>query len=90
MRHSISDTAEYGDYVSGPRVVDESARKTMRKLLEEIRSGAFARRWIEENDEGQPWFRAQRAKEGSQRIEEVGEKLRAMMPFLDPVVVEGR
>jgi ketol-acid reductoisomerase len=87
MRHSISDTAEYGDYVSGPRVVDESARKTMRKLLEEIRSGAFARRWIEENEKGRPWFEAQRAKEGSQRIEEVGEKLRAMMPFLDPVVV---
>jgi ketol-acid reductoisomerase len=60
----------------------------MRKLLEEIRSGAFARKWIEENDKGQPWFRAQREKEGAQRIEEVGEKLRAMMPFLDPVVVE--
>jgi ketol-acid reductoisomerase len=88
MRHSISDTAEYGDYVSGPRVVDESARKTMRKLLEEIRSGAFARRWIEENEKGRLWFEAQREKEGVQRIEQVGEKLRAMMPFLDPVVVE--
>ncbi|HTQ48879.1 MAG TPA: ketol-acid reductoisomerase [Polyangiaceae bacterium] len=90
MRHSISDTAEYGDYVSGPRVVDESARKTMRQLLEEIRSGAFARKWIDENDKGRPWFEAQRTKEGAQRIEEVGEKLRAMMPFLDPVVVERR
>jgi ketol-acid reductoisomerase len=88
MRYSISDTAEYGDYVSGPRVVDAHARDTMKKLLEEIRSGAFARKWIEENETGKKWFLAQRTKERDQGIEHVGEKLRAMMPFLDPVKVE--
>jgi ketol-acid reductoisomerase len=88
MRHSISDTAEYGDYVSGPRVVDGRARETMRKLLEEIKSGAFARRWIDENEAGRPWFDAQKDKERAHAIEQVGEKLRAMMPFLDPVKVD--
>jgi ketol-acid reductoisomerase len=88
MRYSISDTAEYGDYVSGPRVVDAHARETMRKLLEEIRSGTFARRWIDENETGRKWFSAQQAKERDLPIEHVGEKLRAMMPFLDPVKVQ--
>ena len=88
MRYSISDTAEYGDYVSGPRVVDAHARDTMRKLLEEIRSGTFARRWIDENETGRKWFSAQQAKERDLPIEHVGEKLRAMMPFLDPVKVQ--
>jgi ketol-acid reductoisomerase len=88
MRYSISDTAEYGDYVSGPRVVDGHARETMKKILEEIRSGAFAKKWIDENETGKKNFLAQRAKERDQTIEHVGEKLRAMMPFLDPVKVE--
>jgi ketol-acid reductoisomerase len=88
MRYSISDTAEYGDYVSGPRVIDSHTRDTMRKLLEEIRSGAFARKWIEENETGGKWFYGQRAKERNLPIEHVGEKLRAMMPFLDPVKVQ--
>jgi len=88
MRYSISDTAEYGDYVSGPRVVDSKTRETMKKLLEEIRSGFFARNWIEENEAGRKWFRAQRDKERDLPIEKVGEQLRAMMPFLDPVKVE--
>ena len=88
MRYSISDTAEYGDYVGGPRIVDAHARETMRKLLEEIRSGAFARKWIDENETGRKGFLAQRAKERDLPIERVGEKLRAMMPFLDPVKVE--
>ncbi len=88
MRYSISDTAEYGDYVSGPRVVDSHARETMKKILEEIRSGAFAKKWIDENETGRKNFLAQRAKERDQVIEHVGEKLRAMMPFLDPVKVE--
>jgi ketol-acid reductoisomerase len=88
MRYSISDTAEYGDYVSGPRVVDANARETMKKLLEEIRSGAFARRWIEEKKTGGKWFEAQRDKEREHPIEKVGEGLRAMMPFLEPVKVE--
>jgi len=88
MRYSISDTAEYGDYVSGPRVVDSHARDTMRKLLGEIQSGQFARKWIEENETGRKWFSAQRSKERDQPIEQVGEKLRAMMPFLDPIKVD--
>ncbi len=88
MRYSISDTAEYGDYVSGPRVVDSRARDTMRKLLDEIKSGAFARHWIEENATGRKSFEAQRQKEHAHPIEQVGEKLRAMMPFLEPVKVD--
>jgi ketol-acid reductoisomerase len=88
MRYSISDTAEYGDYVSGPRVVDAHARETMGKILEEIRSGQFARKWIDENETGRKWFSAQRVKERDLLVETVGEKLRSMMPFLDPVKVE--
>jgi ketol-acid reductoisomerase len=88
MRYSISDTAEYGDYVSGPRVVDAHARETMGKILDEIRSGQFARKWIEENETGRKWFSGQRVKERDLLIESVGEKLRSMMPFLDPVKVE--
>ena len=70
MRYSISDTAEYGDYVSGPRVVDNRTRETMRKLLDEIQSGAFAREWIEENENGRPWFEAQRGKEHDAPLEQ--------------------
>src|SRR5580704_13308019 len=88
MRYSISDTAEFGDYVSGPRVVYAHARETMRKLLEEIRSGSFAHKWIDENETGRKSFSAMRAKERDLPIEHVGEKLRAMMPFLDPIKVE--
>jgi ketol-acid reductoisomerase len=88
MRYSISDTAEYGDYVAGPRIVDAHARETMGKLLAEIRSGAFARKWIDENETGRKWFVAQRVKERDLQLEKVGAKLRAMMPFLNPVTVE--
>jgi ketol-acid reductoisomerase len=89
MRYSISDTAEYGDYVSGPRVVDSRARETMKVLLEEIRSGQFARKWIAENETGRKAFEAQRDKERGLTIEKVGAGLRAMMPFLDPVGPRG-
>ncbi|HVH42074.1 MAG TPA: ketol-acid reductoisomerase [Labilithrix sp.] len=85
MRYSISDTAEFGDYVSGPRVVDARTRETMQKILDEIRSGAFARRWIEETATGRKGFEADRKKESSHQIEEVGARLREMMPFLEPV-----
>jgi ketol-acid reductoisomerase len=88
MRYSISDTAEYGDYVSGPRVVDAHTRDAMKKILAEIRSGAFARSWIEENQTGRETFLADRARERAHPIEKVGAELRAMMPFLDPVKVE--
>jgi ketol-acid reductoisomerase len=88
MRYSISDTAEYGDYVSGPRIVDDRTRAEMKKILAEIKSGAFAKAWIAENDAGRPRFESDRRREREQPIERVGEKLRQMMPFLDPVVVK--
>ncbi len=88
MRFSVSDTAEYGDYVSGPRIIDEDVRTTMRQVLAEIQDGTFADRWIAENDAGRPEFEALRAQDRDHRIEQVGRELRAAMPFLDPVVVE--
>jgi ketol-acid reductoisomerase len=87
MRYSISDTAEHGDYVSGPRVIDPRVKETMGKILGEIQSGEFAKKWIEENETGRKTFLAQRTKERDQQIEKVGAKLRAMMPFLDPVTL---
>ncbi|HEY8038535.1 MAG TPA: ketol-acid reductoisomerase [Polyangiaceae bacterium] len=88
MRYSISDTAEYGDYTAGPRVIDARSRETMRKLLGEIRDGSFARRWIEESATGRASFEGQRRKERAHPIEEVGARLREMMPFLEPVKVD--
>jgi len=88
MRYSVSDTAEYGDYVSGPRVVDARVKETMKKVLEEIQNGTFAKRWIEENQTGRKWFEEHRKHETEGQIEQVGEKLRAMMPFLDPVTTK--
>ncbi len=85
MRYSVSDTAEYGDYVSGPRVIDEHARAEMRKVLSEIQDGTFATRWITENQAGRPSFLAMRRKESQHQIEQVGRELRAMMPWLHPV-----
>lgn len=84
MRNSVSDTAEYGDYVSGPRIIGEESREAMSAVLAEIRNGAFARRWIRENEEGQPYFRAKRAAEQDQPIETVGRALRAMMSWIRP------
>jgi ketol-acid reductoisomerase len=88
MRYSVSDTAEHGDYVSGPRVIDAKVKETMATVLAEIQNGTFAKQWIAENQNGRPWFDMQRTKEGRHPIEEVGVKLRAMMPFLDPVTVK--
>jgi len=87
MRHSISDTAEHGDYTGGPRLITDETRKEMVKMLGEIRSGAYARKWIAENEAGRPWFDAQRKKERGHIIEEVGARLRGLMSFLDPVKV---
>src|SRR5262245_48348160 len=87
MRYSVSDTAEHGDYTGGPRLVTEETRAEMVRMLSEIRSGAYAEKWIKENAAGRPWFNARRREERSHKIEEVGEKLRAMMPFLDAVTV---
>jgi ketol-acid reductoisomerase len=84
MRYSISDTAEYGDYVSGPRIVDERTRAEMRRILSEIQDGTFAKRWIEEGRRGGPEFRRLRAENAEARIEGVGEELRSHMAFINP------
>jgi len=85
MRYSISDTAEYGDYMAGARIVTDETRATMRQILKEIQTGEFARKWIEENEKGCPNFKALRERDRNHPIEVVGAKLRPMMPFLDPV-----
>lgn len=84
MRYSISNTAEFGDYVSGERVVDQRAREEMRRILQEIQNGTFAARWILENQAGRPGFQAMRRKNAQHQIETVGKELRAMMPWLNP------
>jgi ketol-acid reductoisomerase len=87
MRYSISDTAEQGDYTAGPRVITAATRAEMKQILAEIQDGTFARNWIAENEKGRPTFNATRAKEQTQVLEEVGAKLRSMMPFLNPVTI---
>lgn len=82
MRYSISDTAEYGDYTRGPRIVTEQTRAEMKKILSEIQSGEFARNWLAENREGRKKFLAMREAAKDQPIEKVGAELRSMMPFL--------
>ena len=87
MRYSVSDTAEHGDYTGGPRVVTDATRKEMRQMLAEIQDGTYAKKWIGENEAGRPWFNKTRRAEQTQQIEQVGAKLRQMMPFLDAVTV---
>jgi len=87
MRFSVSDTAEFGDYVSGPRVT-EGAKAAMKDVLADIQSGAFATRWIAVQDAGGGEFRELRERDRNHQIEQVGADLRAKMPFLKPVVVE--
>jgi ketol-acid reductoisomerase len=82
MRFSISDTAEYGDMTRGPRVIDESVRAEMGRILEEIRDGRFAAEWVAENRAGRPNFNQLQAKGAAHPIEKVGAELRAMMPFV--------
>ncbi len=81
MRYSISDTAEYGDYQIGRRIITEDTRKEMKKVLQEIQEGDFARNWILENKAGRPGFNARRRLESEHPIEKVGEELRRMMPW---------
>ena len=88
MRYSISETAEHGDYTGGPRLITEETVGEMKQMLREIQDGTYANNWIEENARGRPWFEEQRKKEQQHPIEEVGAKLREMMPFLDPVTVK--
>jgi ketol-acid reductoisomerase len=85
MRYSISDTAEFGDYVGGSRIVTSETKATMRQMLKEIQSGEFAKKWIDENENGLPNFKKLREQDRNHPIEIVGSKLRNMMPFLDPV-----
>jgi len=82
MRYSVSDTAEYGDYTRGPRVVNDQTRAEMKKILAEIQSGEFARQWIDENTTGRHKFLAMREAARNQPIEQVGRELREMMTFL--------
>lgn len=82
MRYSISNTAEYGDYVSGPRLITEETRKEMKKILTEIQNGEFARKWILENQAGCPSFKAMARQEKEHPVEKVGARLRSMMPWL--------
>ena len=82
MRYSISDTAEYGDYTRGPRVIDETTREEMEQILAEIQDGSFAKEWILENQAGRPVFNALRRMNAEHPIEEVGGGLRQMMPWL--------
>jgi ketol-acid reductoisomerase len=82
MRFSVSDTAEYGDYTSGPRIIDEHVRESMRRTLAAIQDGTFAREWILENQAGRPSFMALRRENAEHPIEAVGAQLRSMMPWL--------
>ncbi len=88
MRYSVSDTAEHGDYTGGPRIITDQTRETMRQILKEIQDGTYARNWIAENESGREWFEATRQREQEHPIERVGEHLRSMMKFLDPVTVK--
>jgi len=88
MRYSISDTAEWGDYVSGPRVVNDESRKAMKAILTEIQNGAFAKRFLADQNSGRKEFNAFREAEAKHPLEVVGKQLRSQMAFLDSVTVE--
>ena len=85
MRYSISDTAEYGDYTAGPKIVTAETKKVMKQILADIQAGKFAKNWIAEAENGYPNFKQMRQQDANHPIEIVGAKLRDMMPFLDPV-----
>lgn len=89
MRYSVSDTAEYGDYTRGPRIITDETRKEMKKILSEIQSGEFAKAWIAENKSGRHNFLAMREAAHTSQLETVGTELRAMMPFLKKKKEEG-
>ena len=83
MRYSVSNTAEYGDYTRGPRIITDETKAEMRRMLEEVRSGQFAREWILENKANAPMFKAMRRREREHSIEEVGLKLRRLMSWIN-------
>ena len=80
--------AEHGSYTGGPRIITEETAGEMQKMLNEIKDGTYARNWIAENEQGRPWFNATRKAGQDHAIEKVGEQLRDMMPFLNPVKVK--
>lgn len=82
MNYSISNTAEYGEYVTGPRIITDKTRKEMRRVLDDIQSGRFTKQWMLDNQVGQTSFKAMRARNAAHPIEEVGERLREMMPWI--------
>ena len=82
MRYSVSDTAEYGDYYAGPRIIDPRVKEAMGVLLGRIQDGSFAREWIDENEQGRQRFLAMREAGRDHEVERVGRQLRAMMPWL--------
>lgn len=84
MRYSVSDTAEYGDYTAGPKIIDEHVRESMRQILRNIQNGTWAKDWILENQAGRPSFYALRNKDADHELEVVGKQLRSMMPWLKP------
>jgi ketol-acid reductoisomerase len=84
MRYSVSDTAEYGDYYAGPKVITQETRQTMKKLLRDIQDGTFAKNWILENIAGRPIYNARKKEDAEHLIEKVGKELRAMMPWIKP------
>ena len=84
MRYSVSDTAEYGDYTRGPRVVSDETKREMKKILGEIQSGQFAREWVLENQANRAGFLAMRRRDADHQIEEVGKRLRSMMSWIKP------
>jgi ketol-acid reductoisomerase len=84
MRYSVSDTAEHGDYTGGPKIITEQTRATMRRMLADIQSGAYAEEWIEENAQGRPQFNRWRQEKMTSQIEQIGRELRRMMPWLNP------
>lgn len=88
MRYSVSDTAEYGDYIGGPQIITDETRATMKKMLQDIKSGSFAEEWIDENAKGRSNFNDMRRKARGSKIEDVGKELRAMMPWLNAKEVE--
>jgi ketol-acid reductoisomerase len=83
MRYSISDTAEYGDYCTGKRIITDQTRQEMKQILSEIQDGTFAKNWILENQANRPSFMAKRRSEQNHQIEKVGRELRKMMPWID-------
>src|SRR6266853_1335688 len=88
MRYSVSDTAEHGDYTGGPKIVTAETRRVMKQMLTDIQTGKYAKDWIAENEAGRPWFNKAREADRNHLVEQVGVRLRKLMPFLKPVTAD--